>query len=94
MEMYGLPAPDFFRIDDLLDFSNDGDLFSSSSSSSSSSSFTPDPDLLHLPPTENNTGNRPSATADTSNRSNSFTDDLCVPVCTSTTPYLRKSATT
>ncbi|KAF8379220.1 hypothetical protein HHK36_028650 [Tetracentron sinense] len=74
MDMYGLPAPDFFRIDDLLDFSND-DLFSS----------TTDSDLLHhLPPPENPSGNRPSAppgdcgTANP-NRSTNFPDGLCVP---------------
>nr|DAD18487.1 TPA_asm: hypothetical protein HUJ06_019950 [Nelumbo nucifera] len=67
MDMFGLPAPDFLHIDDLLDFSND-DLFS-------------DSDLIHLPPSENNPGNRPSITTDNSNLSTSFPNDLCVPVC-------------
>ncbi|XP_010264324.1 PREDICTED: GATA transcription factor 4-like [Nelumbo nucifera] len=65
MDMFGLPAPDFLHIDDLLDFSND-DLFS-------------DSDLIHLPPSENNPGNRPSITTDNSNLSTSFPNDLCVP---------------
>ncbi|KAJ4952928.1 hypothetical protein NE237_029760 [Protea cynaroides] len=73
MDMYGLPTPDFFRIDDLLDFSND-DIFSS--------------DLHHhhhnLAPPEIPASNGPSTTTVTrgvsspnSNGSKNFTDDLC-----------------
>ncbi|XP_043715568.1 GATA transcription factor 4-like [Telopea speciosissima] len=82
MDMYGLPAPDFFHIEDLLDFSND-DIFSSSTT-------LPNSDINHhqnhLPRPENPAGDRPSSTSvnyddsiSNSNQSNNFTDDLCVP---------------
>ncbi|XP_057981643.1 GATA transcription factor 4 [Malania oleifera] len=73
MDMYGNPAQDsLFRIDDLLDFSND-ELFSASPTDSG-----------YNPPPENSSGNRSSAAVvhrDFTNpiSSTDFTTDLCVP---------------
>ncbi|GMN56334.1 hypothetical protein TIFTF001_025448 [Ficus carica] len=71
MDMYGLSAQDCFRVDDLLDFSND-DLFSSSSVDAA--------DLHHhhhhhhhLPPPPPTTSSSFSFSAPTD-----FTNDLCV----------------
>ncbi|XP_059651608.1 GATA transcription factor 4-like [Cornus florida] len=75
MDVYGsVSAPDFFRIDDLLDFSND-ELFSSTTAAAA------DSDLHHLPSPENKT----TASAahfhnpNPIHHSTDFTDDLCVP---------------
>ncbi|XP_042504529.1 GATA transcription factor 4-like [Macadamia integrifolia] len=78
MDMYGLPAPDFFHIDDLLNFSNE-DLFSSSSSSAPIAVTSLH--NRHLPPTETPAGKFPPPTSVKRNDScsNNFTDSFCVP---------------
>lgn len=73
MDLYGLQTPDFFRIDDLLDFTND-ELFSSSTT-----------DTDNLPQPEVAPGNRSLAASGNRDQPNiyhshNFTDDLCVPV--------------
>ncbi|KAK3030320.1 hypothetical protein RJ639_039323 [Escallonia herrerae] len=75
MDMYGLSAPDLFRVDDLLDFSND-DIFSHSTTPDSSSSyqFHHHHHHNHLPLSTENTSSAPYP-----DHSTNFTDDLCVP---------------
>lgn len=73
MDLYGLQTSDFFRIDDLLDFTND-ELFSSTTTDSG-----------NLPPPEIASGNRSLAASGNRDQPNTFhsadfTDDLCVPV--------------
>ena len=73
MDLYGLPTSDFFRIDDLLDFSND-ELFSSTTTGSD-----------NLPPPEVVPGNRSLAASGNRDQANAhystdFTNNLCVPV--------------
>ncbi|XP_024032949.1 GATA transcription factor 4 [Morus notabilis] len=68
MDMYGLSAQDCFRIDDLLDFSND-DLFSSISHSSDAADLHHHNHLPPLPPTASSSSTAPT----------DFTNDLCVP---------------
>lgn len=83
MDMYGLSttaAQDLFRIDDLLDFSND-EIFSSSSSAgttANNNTAAVTNDINQLPPPQN-----PSIDSfnNHSSLSTDFTDDLCVPVC-------------
>ncbi|KAA8515902.1 hypothetical protein F0562_019081 [Nyssa sinensis] len=81
MDVYGLSAPDFFRIDDLLDFSNE-EIFSSTT--------TTDSDIIqqqhqhqhhyHLPLSENTSACGGHFDSPNPNHSNiDFTDDLCVP---------------
>ncbi|GAV84574.1 GATA domain-containing protein [Cephalotus follicularis] len=65
MDMYGLSTPDYFRIDDLLDFSND-EIFTASASIATST--------IHMPPPQN-----PSPPFNVTTLSTDFTDDLCVP---------------
>lgn len=72
MDLYGLQTSDFFRIDDLLDFTND-ELFSSTTTDSG-----------NLPPPEIASGNHSLAASGNRDQSNTFhsadfTDDLCVP---------------
>ncbi|CBI16598.3 unnamed protein product, partial [Vitis vinifera] len=72
MDLYGLQTSDFFRIDDLLDFTND-ELFSSTTTDSG-----------NLPPPEIASGNRSLAASGNRDQPNTFhsadfTDDLCVP---------------
>ncbi|KAL5571854.1 hypothetical protein UlMin_021451 [Ulmus minor] len=74
MDLYGLSAQDCFRIDDLLDFSND-EIFSSSST---------DSDLHfhhhHPPPPQNPTTHFAAAASSAGQLSSlDFTSDLCVP---------------
>lgn len=76
MDVYGQSAPDLFRIDDLLDFTNE-DIISSN---------TTDSDLNHhhhqyLPPPENSSNYHRSFSSDAPipTYSTDFTDDLCVP---------------
>ncbi|XP_057487117.1 GATA transcription factor 2-like [Actinidia eriantha] len=71
MDAYGASATECFRVDDLLDFSND-DIFSGTATS--------DSDLHRLPPsgsTYDSGGAHYSA--QNLNQSTNFTDDLCVP---------------
>lgn len=80
MDVYGVSAPDLFRIDDLLDFSND-EIFSINSNSSSTTA-TPDSQHHHHQPHSDNSS---AATANyydalLPNCSDDFTDNLCVPV--------------
>ncbi|XP_038682472.1 GATA transcription factor 4-like [Tripterygium wilfordii] len=69
MDMYGLSAPDHFRIDDLLDFSND-DLFISSAATSSSSDNHPIPHTLE---------NASLPSYPSISKTDLTADDLCVP---------------
>uniref|UniRef100_A0A5B6YU27 GATA transcription factor n=1 Tax=Davidia involucrata TaxID=16924 RepID=A0A5B6YU27_DAVIN len=72
MDVYGLSAPDFFRIDDLLDFSND-ELFSSTTTTTGS-------DIIHhLPSSGNTSASGGHFDSPNPNHSIDFTDDLCVP---------------
>ncbi|KAL6981717.1 GATA-binding factor 2 [Sarracenia purpurea var. burkii] len=70
MDAYGVPAPECFRIDDLLDFSND-ELFSTANTDSG----------LHLLPPSGNTYSSANGNcnAPNPNQCADFTDDLCVP---------------
>ncbi|KDP28810.1 hypothetical protein JCGZ_14581 [Jatropha curcas] len=68
MDVYGIPTPDYFRIDDLLDFSND-EIFSSSSTATDH----------HLSPPQNPSIHFPSSTPFNPALSTDFTDDLSVP---------------
>ncbi|KAF5731633.1 GATA transcription factor 4 [Tripterygium wilfordii] len=74
MDMYGLTAPDHFRIDDLLDFSND-DLFISSASTTTNVSAETSDDIHHhyLNHENSSLSFYPSISTDFT------TDDLCVP---------------
>ncbi|GLT52513.1 hypothetical protein SLA2020_258510 [Shorea laevis] len=70
MDMYGLPKPELFPIDDLLNLSNE-ELFSSTSASSSSTTTTAD----QFPPSEVPFNNVSTAAVNPS----LSTDFLCVP---------------
>lgn len=76
MDIYGLPSDntttqDLFRIDDLLDFSND-ELFTSSSSAATTNTTAISADTNHLPQPQHQS-------FDSFNPSSDFTGDLCVP---------------
>lgn len=76
MDIYGLPSnntttQDLFRIDDLLDFSND-ELFTSSSSAATANTTAIASDTDHLPQAQHQS-------FDSFNPSSDFTGDLCVP---------------
>ncbi|XAR54161.1 hypothetical protein NMG60_11029181 [Bertholletia excelsa] len=73
MDLYGLPAPECFRIDDLLDFSND-ELFSVSTTTGVDSNHH-----YHLPSLENGYPPGAHSNAPIQNQCPDFTDDLCVP---------------
>ncbi|XP_009776947.1 GATA transcription factor 4 [Nicotiana sylvestris] len=82
MDVYGVSAPDLFRIDDLLDFSND-EIFSINSNSSSTTA-TPDSQHHHHHLHQPHSDNSSAATANyydalLPNCSDDFTDNLCVP---------------
>ncbi|EEF50311.1 GATA transcription factor 4 [Ricinus communis] len=70
MDIYGIPTPDYFRIDDLLDLSND-DLFSSASTCTSSSIAADIHQPLN-PSIHNSAPFNPALSTD-------FTDHLSVP---------------
>lgn len=77
MDIYGLPSnntttQDLFRIDDLLDFSND-ELFTSSSSAATANTTAIASDTDHLLQAQHQS-------FDSFNPSSDFTGDLCVPV--------------
>lgn len=77
MDIYGLPSDntttqDLFRIDDLLDFSND-ELFTSSSSAATTNTTAISADTNHLPQPQHQS-------FESFNPSSDFTGDLCVPV--------------
>ncbi|KAM7512140.1 hypothetical protein LguiB_011015 [Lonicera macranthoides] len=75
MDMYGLSAPDMFRIDDLLDFSNE-EIFSSAATANTDS----DNHHYHLPSSGNTTGvSHFNSSSIPACHSTDFTDDLCVP---------------
>ncbi|KAH7519645.1 GATA transcription factor 4 [Ziziphus jujuba] len=76
MDVYGLSATDCFRIDDLLDFSND-DIFSSSTTTTSSSTDSETNHYHHHPPQPQDPSILINNTAHLS--STDFTNDLCVP---------------
>lgn len=80
MDVYGVSAPDLFRIDDLLDFSND-EIFSVNTNSSTTT--TPDSHNHHQPHFHNSSSAAASAAnyydALIPNSSDDFTDNLCVP---------------
>ncbi|XP_065864275.1 GATA transcription factor 4-like [Euphorbia lathyris] len=82
MDIYGAStAPDYFRIDDLLDFSND-EIFSSSAASTSSSSIVADLHHHHISPPENSSSLHqcyPSSDPFNPALSTDFTDHLSVP---------------
>ncbi|KAF5204447.1 Gata transcription factor [Thalictrum thalictroides] len=70
--MYISPSsPEFFRIDDLLDFSNE-DLFSSSTT-------TTETDLKFPPPDQTTTSNHFSTVTAVGTATTNFSHDLCVP---------------
>ncbi|TMW97479.1 GATA transcription factor 4-like [Solanum pennellii] len=76
MDVYGLhSAPDLFRIDDLLDFSND-EIFSINNNSSNT-----DSNHHHQPHSHNSAAAGPANYYDAllPNSSDDFTDNLCVP---------------
>lgn len=78
MDVYGVhSAPDLFRIDDLLDFSND-EIFSINNNSSNT-----DSNHHHQPHSHNSSSAAGAANyydALLPNSSDDFTDNLCVPV--------------
>lgn len=81
MDVYGVSAPDLFRIDDLLDFSND-QIFSTNNTNPDSSSHQ-----YHHQPHSHNSSSAATATYYDNllpNSSDDFTDNLYVPVSTLT----------
>ncbi|XVF79825.1 hypothetical protein PTKIN_Ptkin15bG0020800 [Pterospermum kingtungense] len=77
MDMYGVPTPELFRIDDLLDLSNE-ELFSSASTSTASTAND------HFPPSETpftyaSGSSSPAAAAFHPSFSTDFPHDLCLP---------------
>lgn len=88
MDMYGLSAPDMFRIDDLLDFSND-EIFSSAATATTTDSDNHHYHQQHLPSSGNTTaGSHFNSSNIPTCHSTDFTDDLCVPVSTTLSPLL------
>ncbi|MCD7457363.1 GATA-binding factor 2 [Datura stramonium] len=81
MDVYGVSAPDLFRIDDLLDFSND-EIFSINTNSSNTT--TPDSHHHHQPHSYNSSSSAAASAGNyydalLPNSSDDFTDNLCVP---------------
>lgn len=82
MDMYGYTAPEFLRIDDFLDLSND-QIFSSSAATDSDHHHLPNSSHYH------NNSSSTSSAADTvmnmqfpNSNSTDFASNLCVPVST------------
>ncbi|KAJ8565492.1 hypothetical protein K7X08_008068 [Anisodus acutangulus] len=73
MDVYGVTAPDLFRIDDLLDFSND-ETFSINNTNSSTTT-----DSHHQPHSHHSAAAANYYDTFLPNSSDDFTDNLCVP---------------